>query len=493
MYLDVLFWESLIFILIDRDALLLVCRNECWLVVTDWRIVLVSGHNVMRRSVLQPQLYELHGMAPNVSSSTKHAAEAAATAAAAATKSFMPHRSELDSHWDWDPTSKLLFGSGGQKYSGTVGSELFNVATPPLLTGNPFMTDLASAAASAGAADSSLANLMKTSTVLQQCVSASKPLTTTTVTTSTGITTSVTGGGSMRTETVSNSFTDAHDKILKVSTALLRQQLLKEQQQKQAAALQKRSECAATTTTSTVSYPMSSSQTLPTPSSTAFTFTLPASPQKNKQPPLGLGAFGGASTSMSSFAAAASSLQSSLSSLAGGASSQSEFCFKHPFTSQTSAFSCPQMSSSNGGTATSSTPPAFSMTSSSSSTSFSAASSSPSSSSGSQHQVKLNPDFIRAAAALQKAISEQNQQQQQQQSQQQAAAGLGASTGFQAFQNLNLQNLSSTVQPPPMPNLNLLSCSHQLTHGTGQSASQSVSQLTLCFASSYILALLPGI
>jgi hypothetical protein len=329
------------------------------------------------------------------------------------------HEHLLNAFGDWDSNpfdlSKLnMFGSAGHKFAaGMTGSQLLNTPTPPLLTGNPYASDLNLG----GSCDTSLANLMKTSTVLQHCVSASKPLTTTTVTTSTDITTSVKGMDPV--SSVPNSFTEAHNKILKVSKALLNQQ-----QQQQQNALNKMNNKSPT------SQSLSSQSGLQTPST--FTFGLPSPINRNQMSPASSG-FGAFCVTTSPTSTYVSQSVSPFSLSQQPSSSPSEFCFKH--------------------TSPSFTPPS----------SFSPQQSGVSSSqSNSNHQIKLNPEFIRAAAALQKAISDQNAAQQQQQQAQQNMQHTGLQN-FQNFASLSLQNMAPS---PILPQHSLLTCTHQFTNPT---------------------------
>ena len=113
---------------------------------------------------------------------------------------------------DWENLSydatKLMLSS--HKFDVTLGSELFSAPTPPLMSGMPFVADLSAVPSSM---DNSLANVVKTSTILQQFSSTSKPLTTTTVTTATGLVTSL--GGSSNNPAHSCASTESIDSYLK--------------------------------------------------------------------------------------------------------------------------------------------------------------------------------------------------------------------------------------------------------------------------------------
>ena len=144
------------------------------------------------RPILQPHLYELHSplqqhaktlleqqklQVGNINLDLEH-------------DPSLHEQLSYQSYTDWDnsyDSAKLMFSP--HKFGGGLGSELFNAPTPPLMNGNQFLADPASAVIAAG--ENPLANVVKTSTVLQQCTTAARPMTTTVVTTSTGIVTSL--------------------------------------------------------------------------------------------------------------------------------------------------------------------------------------------------------------------------------------------------------------------------------------------------------------
>ena len=413
------------------------------------------------QSGLSPHVYKLHGMhhaSPtshksftNIHNSNNKAQQQTNTGF-----NFDLNSHELYNALDWESTpfdtTKLSMYGLGQKYTNNVTSELLNAPPPPLMTRNPFLKEL-------GGVDNSLANLMKTSTVLQHCVSAAKPLTSTTVTTSTGITTSIQGLSEASTS-VQSAFSDTQNKIFKVSKALLNQQ----QQNKPKVSTQSNH-----LTPTTAQHLQTSSHTNNTNTTTAtsstFTFGLPSPLNKNLGSPLG-GLFTGNSSPPSASSSCSTSPASSLSSNHSSSppsSTPPSFSLSNALTSPPTEFCFKQTSPSSH----QHNPVSFSPTSSPQSSPQSVSSTTTVTTTTS-HQLKLNPDFIRAAAALQKNISEQNAARQQQQHS--INGGLGMNTSglgghslhnYQAFSNLNLQNFTTGL--PPQQQGSLLTCTHQFS------------------------------
>ena len=385
-----------------------------------------AGHNVMRRSVLQPQLYA------DFSNALSQALPCNDISSQLFKGDVTSSTSSALNEWD---SSKMLLGSG-QAYGGTIGSELFGAAPPPpppLLNGSDV---------SAGDNNAFAGSYRKsTAATLQHC-SSSVPKSSMTSASMAGAQCHNSG---LASGSVDDAILEAHHKMMKVANARLRQQHHQQHQspvRRSAFTSTTNGACAgsslgtpATTTTSSPSISFSAPCSLPSPR--AFNFSLPASPNKNKQlsPPRNF-----AASPLTSSAASFANHTSLASSGGAAAPSMGEFSFKHPLASANNSFNLsPSAHGSSAFAASSSvTSPARAISNLMASTQ----STTQASNGSGQHQVKLNPDFIRAAAALQKAISQQNQQQ----------AGHSVPTiPFQAFQQQQQQQQGHHPLVPPPP------------------------------------------